>query len=84
MSWALILFPVWFPALWIGALLALVCFFDGLLNKAERRREDEFRKASDARKAARTPKQIDDDARGSCIAMCGFDPGPALHLKGQS
>ena len=81
MDWALILFPIWGPAIWIGALLVLVVFFDGLMNKAARRREDEYRKADDARKAARTPRQIDDDARGACLAMCGWDPGPAEHLK---
>lgn len=31
-------------------------------------------KVADARKAARTPEQIKEDARDACIALCGFDP----------
>lgn len=80
MNWGLILFPIWGPLLWIACLLLLVGIFDHFCATAQRRENDRLAKIEQERKAKRTPKQADDEARGACVAMCGFDPGPSPHL----
>jgi len=55
---------------YMGALFLVICIHDHFrVKKIVRAHEAEA-----ARKAARTPQQIEDDVRSACIALCGFDP----------